>query len=399
MRILIANDGFGDAGGVQSYLDAVVPALRARGHATAVLHCDLQPAARATGALGGVDEISVARSGLDGAAVQVSRWQPDVVYSHNMSRLDVERRLMDAAPVVKFMHGYFGTCIGGQKMFGMPSAAPCSRRFGAACLLFYGPRRCGPLDLTTFAHQYGWAHDQQALFNGYHAVVVASDHMRREYVAHGINGDRVHVNPLFPTHQEQPEAATAPQRSVVFFGRMTNLKGGDLLIEAVGDASRRLGSAIALTMVGDGPQRAAWEQVAAEHRVDANFVGWRTGAERWAFMRGAALVAVPSVWPEPFGLVGLEAGALGVPAIAFDVGGIREWLTPGENGILVPGDPPRAANLASALADAFGRPDDLARMGAAAIRVARRLSLAAHVDRLEAVLAPAAEVCAHSAGR
>ena len=50
---------------------------------------------------------------------------------------------------------------------------------------------------------------------------------------------------------------------------------------------------------------------------------------------GAVLVAVPSLWPEPFGLVGLDAAALGRPAIAFDVGGIGEWLTDGVNGKLV----------------------------------------------------------------
>ena len=44
MRILLANDGFGDAGGVQNYLDAVAGGLAARGHALALLHRDATPA-------------------------------------------------------------------------------------------------------------------------------------------------------------------------------------------------------------------------------------------------------------------------------------------------------------------------------------------------------------------
>ena len=40
MRILIANDGVDDAGGVQSYLGAVLPGLAARGHQVALLHLD-----------------------------------------------------------------------------------------------------------------------------------------------------------------------------------------------------------------------------------------------------------------------------------------------------------------------------------------------------------------------
>ena len=40
MRILLANDGFGDEGGVQRYLDAVVGGLLARGHQVAIVHRD-----------------------------------------------------------------------------------------------------------------------------------------------------------------------------------------------------------------------------------------------------------------------------------------------------------------------------------------------------------------------
>ena len=47
MRILIANDGFGDAGGVQTYLDAVAGGLAARGHELAVLYSDTVPPPRA----------------------------------------------------------------------------------------------------------------------------------------------------------------------------------------------------------------------------------------------------------------------------------------------------------------------------------------------------------------
>ena len=47
------------------------------------------------------------------------------------------------------------------------------------------------------------------------------------------------------------------------------------------------------------------------------------------------MVVVPSTWPEPFGMVGIEAMAYGKPVIAFDVGGISEWLKDGETGFLV----------------------------------------------------------------
>src|SRR5512146_666580 len=43
-----------------------------------------------------------------------------------------------------------------------------------------------------------------------------------------------------------------------------------------------------------------------------------------------------SLWPEPFGMAGPEAMRYGVPVVAFDAGGIREWLHDGQNGYLIP---------------------------------------------------------------
>ena len=47
-----------------------------------------------------------------------------------MNQLGIDRALLARWPVVKFMHGYFGTCIGGQKRHGFPIAQPCDRRLG-----------------------------------------------------------------------------------------------------------------------------------------------------------------------------------------------------------------------------------------------------------------------------
>ena len=351
MRILIVNDGFGDAGGVQSYLDAVIGGLRARGHDLAILHRDATPAPFAADATRALEQFRVADLGVGGAVDAVRGWRPDVCFSHNMNLLDVDRGLAGVAPVVKFMHGYFGTCVSGQKRFGFPVARPCDRRFGPACAALYFPCRCGQLDPVKFVTQYRWASRQRALFGVYRALVVASAHMKREYVRNGAAAARVYVNPLFPTEAIDAPAPPFRRRAgiVAFAARMTALKGGDVLIRAVAEASARLGAPLRLTMMGDGPQRPAWERLARDRGLDCTFTGWQSGAARWRWLAEATVLAVPSTWPEPFGLVGLEAAALGVPAVAFDVGGVREWLRPGENGYLAAGNPPSAAAFADAL--------------------------------------------------
>jgi glycosyltransferase involved in cell wall biosynthesis len=391
MRILFANDGIGDAGGVQSYLAAVMAALAARGHAVAFLHLDAAREGEGTPAPEGAPHFCIDQAGMDGALAGARRWRPDVVFSHNLRPLEVERALLAEGPVVKMMHGYFGTCIGGQKTHLFPRAEPCGRVFGPACLALYLPRRNGRMSLPYVAAEWRWAVDQKSLFARYAAVVTASGHMRREYVRNGVDDGRAHAIPLFSTIPLADEIAAPGGFRVLFLGRMTQLKGGDLLVRAVAEASRRTGWPIPLTMAGNGPRRAEWEALARSLGVQAEWTGWVDEGERLRLIRSASLLAVPSVWPEPFGLVGLEAGSQGVPAVAFDVGGIGEWLADGDNGRLVPGAPPRAEALAEAIAWAATHPDALAAMRPRARAAAARMSLAAHVERLEQVLGAAAK--------
>jgi glycosyltransferase involved in cell wall biosynthesis len=146
-----------------------------------------------------------------------------------------------------------------------------------------------------------------------------------------------------------------------------------------------------IVLAGDGPQRSEWQALAAKLAVAAEFPGWLAGDALTAAFREASMVVVPSLWPEPFGLVGLEAGSFGVPAVAFDVGGVREWLDPQRSGVLV--KPVEGAfGLAVAIASLAENPPTRQRLGDGARAMARFLSLESHVDRLEAVLQRAAGV-------
>ncbi len=181
--------------------------------------------------------------------------------------------------------------------------------------------------------------------------------MRMEFERNGVEADRIVVNPLFPTIRPSREELPAPSEpTVIFLGRMTSLKGGDLLIGAVDIARRRLGQPIHLVMAGDGPRRREWEALAVRLQVKCTFPGWIAGDARQAWLARASVAALPSTWPEPFGLVGLEAAAAGVPTVAFDVGGISEWLRHDVNGVAVPG-PPSADTFGAALAAILGDDD------------------------------------------
>ena len=113
--------------------------------------------------------------------------------------LEVDRRLLAHWPVVKMLHGYFGTCVSGLKMHAFPTAQVCERTFGPACLALYFPRRCGQLSPGAMMEGYRWASEQRALLARYTAAVVASRHMRDEMARHGVPERRLNVLPMFST--------------------------------------------------------------------------------------------------------------------------------------------------------------------------------------------------------
>lgn len=397
MRILIAHEAPSGAGGVETYLAALMPALAARGHDVALLHYHSRSQAGPTNLLdAGRFSASVVDDGLEDALRRVREWRPDVCFSHNMGPLEVDERLAAHYPVVKMPHGYFGTCISGHKAHAFPSLAPCSREFGVACLALYAPRRCGQLRPPRMLAQYAWASRQRALFNAYSHVVVASAHMAEEYRRHGVPPDGLTVAPLFPAAGSPTGMRPVPAHpSVLFMGRMTTLKGPAVLARAVDEANRLSSSPIAVVFAGDGPEKPVLQQLTRDLRIDASFPGWLEGAARTAAFRSATLVAVPSLWPEPFGLAGLEAAAHGVPAVAFDVGGVGEWLRDGESGRLVPQGDARA--FGRVLAELCSAPREIERLGVGARRVARTLSLDAHVGILERVFAHSVNIRAATA--
>jgi glycosyltransferase involved in cell wall biosynthesis len=179
------------------------------------------------------------------------------------------------------------------------------------------------------------------------------------------------------------EARPGPPTRLATVGLLHRQKGIDVLLEAFA-AVRARRPDVRLDVVGDGPERAAYEAQAERLGVasDVVFHGLRTKPEVAEILRGADLFVLASRF-DTFGAVLVEAEATGLPVVATRVGGIPEVVA--EDALLVERDDPAA--LAGAIERALDRPGfDRA---AAAARAAERYSVEAVGARLAEVYAEA----------
>lgn len=160
-------------------------------------------------------------------------------------------------------------------------------------------------------------------------------------------------------------------RDLVIPGRIVPEKGHSDFLEALSRLAA-LGLHPAAVIAGDGPLRGQIE--AQVQRIDfgeqVTFTGALEHEELLREMVSAAIVVVPSRF-EGFGLVALEAMALGRSIIVSDVGGLPEVV--GDAGILVPPANPRA--LAKAIAELISDPERRAELGNKAAKRAARFDL------------------------
>ena len=138
-----------------------------------------------------------------------------------------------------------------------------------------------------------------------------------------------------------------------------------------------------LTIIGDGPFLNELKSQAQQLNIRSavSFTGWLTPEELEFYYRRCRMVIVSSTWPEPFGMVGIEAMAHSKPVVAFDVGGVTEWLKNGETGFLV--KPRDEASLAERINTLLSNPNLAMSMGSKGREaVEKRFTADVHVDRL-----------------
>ena len=197
----------------------------------------------------------------------------------------------------------------------------------------------------------GWQHRLKRFVLRYATSFAISDAMAGSLPVPCIRAGNPYDDEVFKDSPVEPRTG-----ELIFVGRLVSDKGARLLL----DAMTLLEEKPRLTIVGDGPERAALEKQAADLRLrsQVDFVGPQHGEQLAALLRQHQMLVVPSLWQEPFGIVALEGIACGCVVVGSAGGGLAEAIGP--CGVTFPnGD---AAALAKAMARLLADPDERARL-------------------------------------
>lgn len=161
----------------------------------------------------------------------------------------------------------------------------------------------------------------------------------------------------FDSAQYNLPAKSSAERYVLYFGRLIDEKGVDVLVKAAA-----LQPGITIKIVGDGPDKVLLETLSKTLGCNnVEFLGPVWGEELDQILAGCEFVAVPSLWHENFPYVILQAFALGKPVLGSNRGGIPELVSHGVRGLIYEATEPKA--LAEAMGALWGDQAELQQMG------------------------------------
>jgi glycosyltransferase involved in cell wall biosynthesis len=377
----------GRGGGLGIYLGHLVAGLRERGHRVVVVTFTREPGPAEEG-LRDADAYRLRsfRFRFDRATASeletiLDREKPDIVHLHSIPNLHPRllRLLERAAPVLWSFHDVWPVCFRGTKL--LPDGERCTAPLGYRCVAGACHR---PGSVEGLAADIARVLTHPLYLRMYRRTTVAtpSRYLRDLLLQNGFDAHKVRVVPLFSRFPGSAPGPAPESRSarVLYVGRLSSEKGLERLLEAL---TRLKSESWEAALVGDGPlhDRLPRHAEDAGLRDRVRFAGEADGAALEEHYRRASLVVVPSLVPESFGMVGVEAMAFGKPVVAFDAGGIAEWLIDGVNGFVVRhGD---VAELADRIRRLIRDPALMARFGAEGRRRQQdEFTLQRHLDRI-----------------
>jgi glycosyltransferase involved in cell wall biosynthesis len=171
-------------------------------------------------------------------------------------------------------------------------------------------------------------HERMGLYHLVDRFAVSTNFMKGEMVKKGFAAERIQVLPFGLAAKKITPAVGWDHGFVLFVGQLAEEKGVWPLLKAAKELPK-----IKFKFVGRGGEEEKLKRAAAA-LSNVEFIGFVQNEQLWNLYRGARCLVVPSLWPEVFGLVALEAMAAGKPVIASNIGGLPEVVLDRVSGLL-----------------------------------------------------------------
>ena len=217
-------------------------------------------------------------------------------------------------------------------------------------------------------------------------IIANSDYVRDQLISNGLPPEQtvtLRCGTPIPKSASTPlTRETHQNQRILFAGRIVPDKGLEWLIKALAKTD----STVHLDIAGEGWDRLRMEKLVNQLGLNKRVTwhGWCDHKKIDALYQECFVVIFPSVWPEPAGLITLEAYARYRPVIGSAVGGIPEHLRDGETGILVPMNDIK--QLAAAITELSSNYEKSRRLGEQGYTLfLKEFTMEVHVNRLQKI--------------
>lgn len=346
-RIRFVNQYAGIIGGIERYMERTALLLRRNGFTVDCCYAEkTQDSERFLAAFDDAETID--------EAIRRNGNGYDLTVLHKVRDAAAVRALQDSGRTAVFIHDHEYYCP--RRAFYYPvTRKNCSRAYNevicGCCAML---RR--PAPDNTFRANFGGFASLWREIRACGEFIVLSGFMRNILVRQGIPAETITlIPPAITVPDTVSPAETDGVPHILAIGQLIRGKGVDQLLTAM----QSVKTPCVLDIVGTGNDEAYLKQLAEPLGEKIVFHGYSANPDD-AF-RGIRAVVLPWRWQEPFGLVGPEALAHGVPLVGFDVGAIRDYLVDGQTGVLVP--PGDTDALAHAIDRLLNDPEEAHNMG------------------------------------
>ncbi len=361
MKFLMASHNCEIVGGVERFLYDTSVILKSHGHQLAGLfEKEGSPPVKDL-----FDEVWIRSSGLSDERIfgEIAAFSPDAVVVHKTTDAAFLSELNRRFKTIAVVHDHDYYCIRRHKYFPF-NTKNCTLPFGlvhcSICSWIISKASDRPAPVNPF--------ERLALLREVRKcrrLIVISEFMRKNLIVNGFRPDAIRkIRPPVQVSQAQrsENARNGPLR-ILFVGQLIRGKGADLLVAA----AKLLKTEFSLRIAGFGNDDDFVRQAVSDLGLSGRVEFFGRLSDIGVLYEWANVTVVPSRWQEPFGLIGIESMSHSRPVVAFDVGGISEWLKDGVNGCLVKhGD---IQGMADALDRIAASEEDMRRMGAAGLEM------------------------------